>query len=150
MTKKRPWLDEPDELHGEFCGIKWEIVRNKEMGNLLGYAKIPSDHHLHDADYMDPRLQSLNVHGGLTYSKTDPKDGRTVFGFDCAHYSDLTPGMEKFIPNYLNNHTDDIYRDINYVKNECLKLCWQLAGNTLEGELNKALFDQYKVENDNN
>lgn len=140
----KPWENEPDELHGTFCGIDWHIKRNKEMGNLRGYAKLPLGHHLYDVDYNDDKINHIKIHGGLTYANVDLRDNRMEYGFDCAHYTDLVPGMAKLIPNYFKDHSEDVYRDIEYVKNECLKLCWQLAGNTLDGELNKALFEQYK------
>lgn len=144
LISKEPWKNEPDELHGEFCGIEWRIKRNAEMGNLCGYAKLPLSHDLYDVHYDNPKVVNIEVHGGLTYSQVDSTDNRMEYGFDCAHFMDLVPGMAKILPNYLENHSDDTYRDIDYVKNECQKLCWQLAGNTFTSKLNEALFEKYK------
>jgi hypothetical protein len=43
-------------------------------------------------------------------------------GFDCSHYMDLSPAYASF----LNNHSEDIYRDRLYVEIQVRKLASQL------------------------
>ena len=141
---EKPWENEPDELHGEFCGLKWRIKRNNPgMGSLCGYVKLPLGHELYGLNYDDTKLPDTEVHGGLTYAGIDPEDNQMEYGFDCTHYRDLVPGMVKIIPDYLEKHSDETYKDMKFVKRECQKLAWQLAGNTFTSKLSKALFERY-------
>jgi hypothetical protein len=43
-------------------------------------------------------------------------------GFDCAHAGDVVPQMREVLPS-LNKF--GVYRNIDYVKNECEKLARQ-------------------------
>lgn len=141
LTNKEPWKTEPNELHGEFCKLKWRIKRN-QSGALCGYVKLPPDHQFYGIDYDNPKLDRLDTHGGLTYGQLDSENNYEL-GFDCVHLGDLIPSMLNLIPESSLIHKDDIYRDMNYVKNKCQRMCWQLAGNTFNSELNEALFEKY-------
>lgn len=90
-----------------------------------------------------------NVHGGITYSDKCseaetpargichvPLPGRSAdvwwFGFDCSHSFDLT--VYDVVRAEQENHAypwdlrpDAIYRDVEYVKAECVKLAGQLS-----------------------
>jgi len=74
------------------------------------------------ADYVNPSIDLiLHAHGGLTYASAH-KDGRWIFGFDCAHAWDLPPDYdEKW------RSSDQVYRDFEYVKASCRKLANQLS-----------------------
>jgi hypothetical protein len=59
------------------------------------------------------------------------------FGFDCAHYDDIVPGMVDMyarirdsMPPHLRdiaNGPGQVYRTIAYVRQECTDLAEQLA-----------------------
>jgi hypothetical protein len=87
-------------------------VRHPEYGHWCGYVGVHQGHELHGKRYQD--IEDIDVHGGLTYSnKCDPseREGTGVchvpgpgededvwwFGFDCAHYNDLSPGLEHLL-----------------------------------------------------
>lgn len=78
----------------------------------------------------------INVHGGITYSgrRVDNKP-EWYFGFDCAHYMDLSPRMRATIisdflqlDEYRKTFSDHgTYRDIEYVREQTESLAYQLA-----------------------
>ena len=123
-NNKQPWIDEPDEMEFEHCGLKCKILRVKTLGHLCGYVGIPEYHRLYKKEYPDVnRIDELEVHGGLTFSDTIGNDGLWYFGFDAAHAFDLMPN------NPFRFSSTDLYeyRDINYMKKECEKLAEFLA-----------------------
>lgn len=88
----------------------------------------------------------IEVHGGLTYAdacsgpicheaKPGQPDQVWWFGFDCSHAGDLTPGLEALYstsPNFsfranVPEELRDVYRDVNYVRAETMRLAEQLA-----------------------
>lgn len=130
---KGPWDNEPDKL--QWIDIETDldclIVRN-DMGALCGYVGVTEGHPLYGKDYNDT---DFSVHGGITYSNFCnghichvPEPGRSDkvywFGFDCCHAFDLLPSSLA----YSNPPDSYIYRDIEYVKEECSKLAKQLKG----------------------
>ncbi len=136
----KPWEDEPNKDSGIFCGLDWSIKRN-HSGAWCGYVKMPPGE-LHKADDID-----VHVHGGLTFEEVDPKDNRQVFGFDCAHLDDLLPILVGMPDMPRGLFEDAVYRDIDYVTDQCKRLCWQLAGNTFHGKFNEALYQEFKNKN---
>jgi hypothetical protein len=46
------------------------------------------------------------------------------FGFDCAHYGDLSPSYDS---KYRGHDELAVYRDLGYVERECANLAAQLA-----------------------
>lgn len=88
----------------------------------------------------------LNAHGGITYSgecqgeichPTEPgKDHVWWFGFDTAHLYDLVPEFHAMRqpggilhhPGIVSSHSEDVYRTMEYVKEETIKLAEQLDG----------------------
>jgi len=140
-----PWRDEPDKMQwiDEPTGLDCLIVRNWRMGNLCGYVGVPPGHRLHGRDCNDVDAE---VHGGLTFANSCdedappergichvPEPGRPAdvwrFGFDCAHFRDLVPGMvalelELGLPQPPAAY---VYRDIAYVEREVASLAKQLA-----------------------
>lgn len=142
-----PWKEEPDKVQwvDEATGLDCMIVRNRHMHHLCGYVGVPEGHPAYEKSYHDV---SADVHGGLTYSshcQENDKDhgichvqepGRPDrvwwLGFDCAHCDDLSPSrVPTHLPSILGG--DDLagngygtYRDIEYVREECVSLAAQL------------------------
>lgn len=86
-------------------------------------------------------ISLLDVHGGLTYSDTCAEDepestgichiplpGRPDnlywFGYDCAHYRDLSPAWP------MHTATKETYRTEEYVQEQCAALARQLVAVT--------------------
>lgn len=138
-----PWQDEPDKLQypDPATGLPCLIVRTSHAGNLCGYVGVPPSHSLHGKNYDDV---NVSVHGGLTFADTcqphaDESDGICHladegepdnvfwFGFDCAHYMDLSPAYASQFPLMDSfNDTNSTYRDLAYVKSEVASLAKQL------------------------
>ena len=123
-----PWDEEPDRIQwrdpetGRVC-----LIKRNSMGNLCGYVGVGPQHPWHNEHYNDVPAE---VHGGLTYGShcdDDPikgichvaegiePDHMYWLGFDCSHFSDLTP-------RFSDGGT---YRDMEYVRNECHALAKQ-------------------------
>jgi hypothetical protein len=78
----------------------------------------------HDNDTV-PIDIALKVHGGLSWS--DEEEGLWWFGFDCGHAWDLSPGLQVFYQRHaFNFHRNQTYRDVNFVKQQCADLAFQL------------------------
>lgn len=131
-----PWDDEIDKRQwvDPASGLPCMILRaRKELGHWCGYVGVPPTHPLHGKDYDSV---DVDVHGGLTFaagcSGGDPStsichvvepgepDDAWWFGFDCAHYMDLLPGISL-------SCGDETYRDQGYVTRETERLAKQLA-----------------------
>lgn len=137
-----PWMREPDKIQwiDKETDLDCLIVRNR-MGALCGYVGVGPDHPFHSRSYDD--LLDLDVHGGLTFSGSCDEDkpesegichvpmpGRSAaiwwLGFDCAHGYDLVPTMQLF---GCSSTPGDVYRNVEYVRNECANLAKQLVDN---------------------
>jgi hypothetical protein len=87
-------------------------------------------------------LDSIGVHGGLTFSglRDEFDHGRWYFGFDCGHHGDFMPAVESRLKQLyvdesmvwkkrvelFDKYDRCVYRDMNYVKDQCHKLALQL------------------------
>lgn len=134
-----PWIDEPDKVSwtdeetGRPC-----LIHRGPSGALCGYVAVDPGHPYHGKGYDDVPVE--DVHGGLTYAdacqETDdesqgichvPQPGAPEevwwFGFDCAHYRDLSPQHQH--PDYPIRN--EVYRTVGYVVAECQNLAKQLA-----------------------
>lgn len=115
---KGPWDNEPNEFSfiDEVTKLECIILRNMELGHLCGYVVFPEG--------KDYDLDSLSVHGGVTYSDYQSRcDNKYCIGFDCAHYDDWSPYI---MFRLFSNSVDSTYKDIEFVKAECIKLAKQL------------------------
>ena len=78
-------------------------------------------------------MNCLNVHGGITYTGTgvdaDGKPDTFRLGFDCAHSGDWSPSRP------VLSEYQDIYRTIDYVREETMRLAEQLAKIAADGRL---------------
>lgn len=126
MSGGEPWSTEPDRLEwtdkatGLRCVIRRQVHHG--LGHLCGYVALAPGHPLHgqNGDGL-----GVDVHGGITWSGTlrDEPAGLWWFGFDCAHFGDLVPGMLRH-----GIGRGDVYRDLAYVQAECARLAAYLAG----------------------
>lgn len=130
------WQNEVDKCQwtDEATGLPCLIVRN-HYGALCGYVGVTEGHPFFDISY-EQTENYLNVHGGITFTGfcqkdniehgichiPDPGQSDRVFwfGFDCAHYYDLTPAAR------LPTWGQQTYRDIEYVQDQVRSLALQL------------------------
>jgi len=122
------WDNEPDRVDFEYAGLRCEVLRGP-MGSFNGYVSVPERHPAYGIDYMnfEHPVSNLDVHGGITYSGTH-EDGKSwTFGFDTAHYLDLTPlDMSLVVRGIIDNKYGE-YRNLQYVVEETVKLARQLS-----------------------
>ena len=130
---EEPWRTEPDRMawRDAETGLQCLILRSY-MGNLCGYVRVPRGHPWHGKRYQQRGIdRRISVHGGITFSGC--LGGRRMkrghwFGFDCAHWCDLVPGlMQHGLYGPGGADTSSVYRDITYVRDECTSLAAQLA-----------------------
>ncbi len=133
-----PWKDEPDlvNLFEEESGLYCQIWRHSTGGSLNGYVALPPSHKYYNKHYDNI---DVDVHGGLTFAAISWEEdqglatlhGNVLYigepgllywiGFDCMHWQDLSPGWMMY-----SSRTSEIYKDIEYLKNELTNLCKQL------------------------
>lgn len=135
-----PWLNEPDKKQWQDVetGLPCLAVRNRS-GAWCGYVGVPQTHPWHGYDDRHELIvDTINVHGGLTFSsacahgedesqgichRPDPGEPDNVwwFGFDCAHWNDLSPAYQQAgLPDCAQ------YRTLLYVERQVSKLARQL------------------------
>lgn len=151
---EKPWLNEPNRVEFKYKGYDCLIQRvgrfhdefaDDYLGHLCGYVALPKSHPYYGKNYDDIPIE---VHGGLTYARACqgkichvPSEGESDdvwwVGFDCAHAGDLIPGIQKMREPvglfydidqkyaYLNL-PEDVYRDIEFVRNEIEDMVDQL------------------------
>ena len=149
-----PWQAEPDKMQWEDPETKLPclILRNKHSGHLCGYVGVSKGHPYFEKtysggweDHTDPESR-LDVHGGLTFSEfcADnqeegichvPGEGEDDhvwwFGFDCAHHMDRSFFLAKDLPkSTMDIFATGVYRDLEYVRQECTSLAKQLKDIT--------------------
>ena len=138
-----PWTDEPDKIQwvDSDTNLDCLIVRNTN-GVLCGYVGVEESHPFFQAHHRSIYQENIVVHGGVNFSSLCqqgwklpsqgvchiPEPGRpdTVwwFGFDCGHIADVIPKDYSYSqPNLL---FCPVYRDVDYVKNQCKALAAQL------------------------
>lgn len=99
---KGEWIDEPDEMEFDYRSIECEILRN-QVGALCGYVTVPEEHPWHRKPYDDIDCE---VHGGLTFAASaiykEGEKEKFKIGFDCSHFNDLCPVIEKIMDEARN------------------------------------------------
>jgi len=105
------------ESHGLTCVIS---LGGPTLQNYCGYVQAPSG--------VKSTEEPFAVHGGVTWSDWrlpwEEQDGdRWWLGFDTAHAGDAVPGLEA-----IGLPTTGVFRDFDYVYDECVSLASQLAG----------------------
>lgn len=133
-----PWTHEPDGwIAREPDGYVLLARRVPLMGHWCGYIRVPEGHPWsRAADFIDPVLSGVSVHGGVTF--VERMDGAVQIGFDCAHWMDIIPGQEAYLsypqqnglwgglPSYKKGRC--FYRTLGYVQGECRRLLTQARG----------------------
>jgi hypothetical protein len=122
------------------------MIKRGHYGHLCGYVGVPNGHKLFGlSSEFEPVLQSLCVHGGVTFSGqittfgafpamlgfTDNglsfKDTDVWFiGFDAAHSTDLipmSPGLPG-LPEFLGS--EGTYKDFGFMREQCTQLAKQI------------------------
>ena len=84
------------------------VTRKTGRGVWCGYVAVPPTHPWHGLDYM--QIESVKVHGGLTYAEHRPPEDALLelrlasgdlvdtgwwLGFDCGHWGDFIPVLQK-------------------------------------------------------
>lgn len=146
------WIDPETKLN---C-----LIRRSPLGALCGYVGVDPTNRLYGKHYnyweapegkyepliprwmtrlqylprkVDPLLEGLRCHWGLTFSDFWPEIEPYIwwFGFDCGHAGDLTPLMPRNSQIFFGEEIEaDVYRDIEYVKNEVTNLALQISNVT--------------------
>ena len=144
-------LIEKEGTHREFIhiGLRCQIQRQGNHGQLNGYVSVPKSHPLYNINYSDSYCiiancdihrinSSLDVHRGIKYTGMSV-DGKWVFGFDTMHSGDIAffdnfdtvyPGDIAFFDRVELLNADDknaTYKDMAYVIIQTKKLAEQLA-----------------------
>lgn len=146
---KGPWDNEPDRitwLIEEPDGWSFScLLLRQETGHLCGYISIPWGHPLNPDAGLPCFDLGLDVHGGITYSERrapdDPIEAEGTdrwhwFGFDCNHLNDYAPG------ELISRDRYKVYRDVDYVQNEVLKLATQLTKPDREDYTAQTILEQ--------
>ena len=126
---KEEWEDEPDFQDGETEYGYPLVIRRGGSGALCGYVGLPPEHPLAGRDYDVEILWDIEVHGGLTYAHSRMEggpEGDWWFGFDCSHSGDRVPGMHEFVEYTDTGLVEEKYRNIQYVREQTVKLADQL------------------------
>ena len=97
------------------------IKRHSHSKHWCGYIVITQDNKWWGKQYIE---LPIHVHGSLTYGSGN--DG--VYGFDCAHWRDMT-----FDENFEPFNEDTVYRDKTYVIDECEKMAEQFSAWSISG-----------------
>jgi hypothetical protein len=80
--------ENPEKYEVEFYGYRCTLKRHPAFYTWNGYIHLPENHPDYHKKYEDIE-KTISVHGDLTYG-----DGNGVFGFDCGHLDDRSPGGE--------------------------------------------------------
>jgi hypothetical protein len=135
----KEWESEPDYMDGVFFGLPCFVKRHEDFKNLNGYVGVSKGHKFFETDYRD---LDVEVHGNLTFGSggTHQRFGyHWWFGFDCGHAFDHAPGREEMLKNagmpvsiIHSLMSNQVYRNMKYVQDECIQLAYQLSDHTLE------------------
>src|SRR5262249_49715077 len=116
------------------------LIRRGPMGGLCGYVGVSTGHPFFEKHYND--CQSVDVHGGLTFSEhcdgdehgichiVEPGENDNVWwlGFDCVHWGDVAPKMNSFESlTGIDYISDRHYWTLQEVQTETASLARQLA-----------------------
>jgi hypothetical protein len=140
-----PWDAEPDRAQWTHAGYACLLLRHPRFGSWCGYVGVDRAHPYYGKDWSerDSPLESLEVHGGVNYSRPcegvichapEPGMPEEVFwlGFAAAHAFDIAPGLDAreaalgMPPLPSRALGFDAYRDEAYMRAEVERLAEQL------------------------
>lgn len=127
---KLPEIGEVFEYKGYDCLIK-EINKNEIMHHLCGYVRLPQQHPGYMTDYNDSIFDSINVHGGLTFSGSFYDQEGFWVGFDCAHYEDAQIGTDPKVCEENGTHIwtkEDVLNEICKLVDQLQKIYYDWIG----------------------
>lgn len=139
------WDGEPDKAQwkDEATGLICLAKRHPKYGHWCGYVGVDPSHPWHGKAYSDDGVNA-EVHGGLTFANSCqegppeqsichvPTPGEPEhlwwLGFDCSHAWDCSPyNVIQSRRGYpFTIHADEVYRTLEYVKGECVRLAYQV------------------------
>lgn len=120
-----PWDHEPDvflfPVDKDAYGL---VLRVSGLGHLCGYLGVPTEI-AHDLD-----MNQIECHGGLTGGNDQYLSGEyQFFGFDCAHWQDLSPFDVYFtVLHGTSIAADKEYRDVEFCVQEIRSMARQVRG----------------------
>jgi hypothetical protein len=122
---------EPNWEVFEYKGYACLIRRNMISGTLCGYVGLPPGHKFYEQPHEDLLIE---VHGGLTFGEKIPDtadDELYWIGFDCCHYNDLMPFMDKHLNDSYSRILDKeeayiTYKDVGFVRGQIKQIVDQL------------------------
>jgi hypothetical protein len=133
-----PWKKEPHRVEWKAHGFSCLMVRHEHCLHWCGYVGLPPGHPDYGKHYDDVEV---DVHGGLTYSERcdglvchrsdDEAPALWWLGFDCAHWQDLSPGVNYHLAQIpgikpLSIGSQQTYKTLAWVKKETGRLAKQL------------------------
>ena len=92
------------KLKGTHRGFEY-MVLTMDMGHRCGYVRVPESHPLYGKHYQEEEVYSLDVHGGITFSRHVTANQIEFFsegywiGFDCNHCFDM-PDPDEMTPEF--------------------------------------------------
>jgi len=140
---KGEWLNEPD-MHA-IIEFKYKnhtcILTRNFAGSWCGYVEIPID-----SKYATEIEQDkLNIHGGLTWNSkrlpltiqlSSDHSNSYWLGFDCSHFGDYSPRLDKTFGSYLTrmlfpngDSFTETYKTLEFAKNELIQLIEQIESD---------------------
>jgi len=131
MNLQEKIKNEGDEFEFEYKGLNCYMKRHGGSLHWCGYVSVPKGSRLEKAltyyssdselgiSEFEQAVNDIDVHGGITYNGERKGDGVVYRGFDCAHLGDLSPGWDM-------EDGEDVYRDKEYVVQECKHLADQI------------------------
>lgn len=130
-----------------YKGLRCVVVL-QSLGYRCGYVQVLPGHPAYLLDYGDELVEDIEVHGGLTYSRSGgdypvtSEENTWWFGFDAAHYIDKSDPFEAYraglitkeraielVEDYSYKMFDDWRecRSKEYMEQECRRLADQLV-----------------------
>lgn len=94
-------------------------MKNLSIDTFCGYVGFDKESGFYEVDYDE--LQSVVVHGGLTFSDRFDNSDLWWVGYDCAHCGD-----------YSKFNTCGKIRDVDYCTKQCENLAKQLKDTPLD------------------
>lgn len=138
--EKNKIKEEGDRYEFEAFGMKCLMLRHERFLHWCGYVAVPADsilarkpksHYYTESELglsdFEQDINNISVHGGITYIGKRNKDNDLYWGFDCGHLGDKSPGIDRIEKHLGISPTEwDVYRDKEYVIEECKNLAKQL------------------------